>query len=351
MIGSVAMDEEDSPPMLRKARAALAPVLVALAALAGLAGCGESGAKRAADAQTEALRFYAVDAPVVALLGAEPPHRIAELDLAAGGLPAWTRLRAALLEPLGAAGIGERQLARLVRPREEVEGVETAALAIGAPAPAYLQGGRALVVLVTDQAELLARLLRQAALRGPLRPAGELDEASFYRGPGRAFAVRDGVLVSASRLADVRIAIERRDGDSDAQLDEDVVGTALDELQNQEALLVYADLDSMRQIDRGLRRLAERSPWTGSVGEIAASAYPEGRGLGIEVVARATHGELATQELPLGATPRRFEISPASAAALVPAGPARRLVSVLAPLQGEATASSEQVRAQALLAP
>lgn len=320
--------------------------------LAALAGCGESGAKRAADARTEALRFYAVDAPAVAVLGADPHERIAELDRAAGNLPTWTRVRDALLEPLEAAGLGTREVARLVRPRKEIEGVETAALAVGDPTPADLGRGSHLLVLVTDQADLLARLLRKGADAGSLQPAGELDEAVLYRSPEGAFAVRDGVLVSARRLTAVRAAIERRDGDSDAQLDEDVVESVFDELEAQGPLLVYADLEEVREADPAVRALAQVAPWTGSLGQAAASARPQGTAVRIEVVAKATGGDLTSEDLPVGATPRSFTISPSAAGPLLPRrGPIRGLLSGLAPVQGEATASSDDVRLQATVAP
>jgi hypothetical protein len=327
-----------------------APTVLALALALAIAACGESRPKRAVDARTEVVRFFAVDAPAVALMQPDPPARLAELNRVAAGVPAWARLRDAALGPLHAAGLRGSDLTRLARPSAQIEGVEAAALALGAPTPASLAGGRPLLVLATDQATLLARLLRRAADRGRLRPAGRLDKARLYRSPGAAFGVRDGVLVSAPGLAEVRSAIERRDGDSDQQLDEDVVKSLFDDLRIEGSLLVYADLQSIREADPGLRALAGRVPWIGQLGQVAASAGPVAGSVQVEVAAKGASGDLNTSELPLHLAPTRFTISASNAAGLVlggPADPARKLLLGVAPLTGEATASSEEIRAQA----
>ena len=223
-----------------------ASIALALAlATATATGCGTSEPKRAVDARTEVIRFFAVDAPAVALLRPNPPARVAELNRAAAGIPAWTSLRDGVLEPLHGAGLRRSDLARLARPRDEIEGLDAAAIALGAPTPGSLAAGSRLLVFATDQGPLLVRLLRRSADAGRLRPAGRLDEALLYRSPDAAFAARDGVLVSAPRLNDVRAAIERRDGDSDEQLDEDVVNSLFDELSIEGALLVYANLQAV----------------------------------------------------------------------------------------------------------
>lgn len=329
--------------MSRKARIGVALVLAG-----AIAGCGETGPKRTVDARTEVLRFYAVDAPAVAVLRSNPQSSFERMDKVAAGLPAWAILRDAVLGPLHAAGLGRARLRRLVRPREEIEGTEAAALAVGGPTPASLDSGGSLLVLATDQTDLLDRLLRGAAADGRLREAGRLDEAMLYRGGGAAFAVRDGVLVSAPSLDAVRAAIKRRDGDRDEQLDDDVVESVFDDLDKQGPLLVYANLDRVREADAGLRALGRLAPWTGLLGQSAATARPVGNEVQIEAVARASGGNLQASDLPIGEAPSRFRISASAAGSLLPPpGPLRDLLGGLAPLTGEATASSDDVRLKA----
>jgi hypothetical protein len=297
------------------------------------------------DARTEVLRFFAVDAPAVAVLRPDPPGAVVALDDAAQAAPAWSEFRQLIQGPLDAAGLGRPQLSRLVRPSDEIEGVEAAALAIGVATPADLADHRALLVLATDQADLLSELLRGAARRGLVHGDGELDDASLYRSPGASFAVRDGVLVSAPRIADVRTAIERRDGDSDKQLDEDVVESLFNELDPQGPLLVYADLASVRDADPGLRTLARQAPWIGKLGPTAASARAVRGSMRIEDFSKTTGADFSSTELPIGSAPSQFTITASSANLLIPQpGAIRMLLAGLAPVTGEATASSDEVR-------
>jgi hypothetical protein len=325
-------------------RAKAVPIVVTVLAIAA-AGCGESQSKRAVDARTEVLRFFAVDAPAVAVLRPDPPGPLLALDDAAAAAPVRSDFRELVLGPLWAAGLGRPQLARLVRPSEEIEGVDAAALAVGVATPADLAARRPLLVLATDQADLLSRLLREASKRGLVRQDGELDDASLYRSPGASYAVRDGVLVSAPRIADVRTAIERRDGDSDRQLDEDVVESLFNQLATQGPLLVYADLASVREADPGLRSLARQAPWTGRLGPTAATARAVRGSMQIDDFSKTTSGDFSSTELPIGSAPSPFTITAASAAPLIPQpGAIRTLLIGLAPVSGAATASSDEVR-------
>lgn len=336
------MDRGESSLRLMRGRAA--PIALAVIAVA-IAGCGESQPKRAVDARTEALRFFSVDAPVVALLRPDPPAAVVALDNAADGVPAWTGFRSMVFGPLQAAGLGRAQLARLVHPSEELEGLDAAAFALGAATPADLAAHRPLLVLATDQAGLLSRLLRRTAARGQLQRAGRLDEALLYQGPGASFGARDGVLVSAPHLADVRTAIQRRDADSDQQLDEDVVRSLFDDLDEQGPLLVYAELGRVREADPGLQTLARQAPWTGMLGQTAATLRAERGSLQIEDLSKAPGGDLNSAELPIGSAPSRFTITESTADTLIPQqGPIRTLLASLAPITGAATASSDEVR-------
>lgn len=323
----------------------IAAVILLLAAAA--AGCGESTVKRSVDARTEVLRFFPVDAPVVGLLEPQPTDEVVNLDKAAGGVPIWAELRSAALGPLYAAGLGLADLRRLVRPQEQIEGLEAAAAGLGTPTASDLADGRQLLVLATDQAELLSRLMRDGAQSGRLRPAGRIDKAVLYRNPVASYAVRDGVLVSAGSNAEVRTAIKRRDGDSDLQLDEDVVRSLFNDLGEQGPLLVYANLDAVREADLGLRALGRVAPWTGMLVETAATARAVGDSVRIEDFSKATGEGFGSMDLPLGTTPSKFEINATVAASLIPfPGPIRMLLAGLGQVKGEATATSDEVRLQ-----
>jgi hypothetical protein len=323
-----------------------AAIALAIVLTAAITGCGESTPKRAVDARTEVVRFFAANAPAVAVLHPEPVADVVALNRAAEGTPAWTALRGMVLGPLHAAGLGRTQIARLVRTNQAIEGVDASALALGAATPADLAAHDPLLVLATDQSQLLSRLLRHSAGNGKLRSAGQLHEATLYRSPGYAYAVRDGVLVSGHHLADVRTAIERRDGDSDQQLDEDVVESLFNDLTTQGPLLVFANLDDVRQADPGLRALGRQAPWTGMLGPSAATAQAAHGSLRIEEFSNATGGGFGSADLPIGTVPSHFGISASSAAFLIPPGPIRMLLAGLAPIAGEATATSDQVRLQ-----
>jgi hypothetical protein len=327
-------------------RSKAAAIALAIVLTAAVAGCGESTPKRAVDARTEVVRFFAADAPVVAVVHPEPTADVVALNRVAEGTPAWTSVRGMVLGPLHAAGLGRAQIAHLVRANEPIAGVAASALALGAATPADLAAQRPLLALATDQSGLLSRLFRHAAANGKLRRAGQLHEATLYRSPAYAYAVRDGVLVSSPRLADVRTAIERRDGNSDQQLDEDVVESLFNGLTTQGPLLVYANLDDVRQADPGLRALGRQAPWTAMLGPTAATAQAVDGSLRIEDFSNATGGGFSSADLPLGTEPTHFDISAASAASLLPPGPVQTLLAGLAPMTGEATATSDQVRLQ-----
>jgi hypothetical protein len=88
----------------------------------------------------------------------------------------------------------------------------------------------------TDRPEDLDALLANAIASGDLDAAGEYDNAKLYRAPGAAFAVRDGVLVAARTLAEVRHALTIRDGDDSRQLNDRDIAGALDEVPTKAAV-------------------------------------------------------------------------------------------------------------------
>ncbi len=281
---------------------------------------------------------------MVAVLRTNPWASVLALNDAATGIPAWMDLRERVLGPLLAAGISPTELGKLLQSGQDVAGTTPAAIALGAATPADLAAGRGLLVLATDQSQL-SSLLRAEAKSGTLKPAGQLDEAQLYRRGATGFAVRDGVLVSAPRLADVRTAIERRDGDTDRQLDEDVVNSLFDDLSSQGPLLVYANLADVRDGDPGMRQLAEQAPWTAKLGPTAATAEAENGVVKIEDFSKTSGSNFSSGELPLGSRPSRFQIDATAAASLIPMpGPVRNLLSGLGGVDGEATASSDEVQ-------
>jgi hypothetical protein len=326
-------------------------VVLAGALLCALAACGTTESKRAVDARTEVVRFYGVDAPAVAMLVNEPARDLASLERAGADVPAWSQLSGALLGPLRAAGIGRPQLRRLMDPREEIEGVRAASLAIGIPGVGPLSPRRLLVVLVSDQTELLEQVLADSVAAGTIRRTGTLHDAELYRGDSAAYAARDGVLVAAADPTTVRAALRRRDGDSDAQLDEDVVKGVLDELRIDGPLDVYANVDRVIESDPGLAAAAAGTPWLEALRQGALTARPTGAALRLEVAVR-TRGDLPESELPATATPDRFTLSPGDVTGRLGAGdPAGSLLRGITPLEGAATASPDEVRAQVVPSP
>ncbi|MEK6278219.1 MAG: hypothetical protein AABM29_09435 [Actinomycetota bacterium] len=337
----------------------LAVALLFAATLAGssaLTGCGESdGPKRAVDAHTEALRFYGVDTPVVALLGNRPAADLASLERAATGLPAWYRLSNSILDPLRAAGIDYGELQRLMRPQDQIEGVRAAALAVGIPTAGPLDPSRSLVVLASDQTELLDHLLRLSEDEGRLRATGRLDEARLYANEDAAYAARDGVLVSTPSLAGVRAALQRRDGDSDLQLDEGVVNDLLGDLRTEGPLEIYANLDRVIEADPAARELAALTPWVEALGQAGASASPVDGKLRVEVLA-TTREELQPGDLPAGDVPTSFTLAADDVDSILQARAGspdtlRHLLLGVAPVSGEATAGQDEIHAEALLSP
>jgi hypothetical protein len=327
-------------------------IALALLVAAALAGCGESQSKRAVDARTEVLRFYSVDSPVVAVLPGNPSAAMADFDTSVPTLPAWERLRTAAVAPLHAAGLGGSGLAQLVRTHDRIAGVDAVALAVGAPTPEDLTAATPLLVFATDQSDLLADRFREFVRAGNLRAAGKVDDAQLYRNADAAYAVRDGVLVSAPRLSEVRTAIERRDGDSDRQLDEDVVRSIFDKPGIAGPLLVYADLRRAREADPGLDALAAQLPWLAAAGQAAAAARPVGNALHLDAVLRM-ESNVDPAGQPFATASPSFSIADSDLSALgsQPGDPLRTLIAGLAPVSGTGTSSSEEVRLRADVSP
>jgi hypothetical protein len=308
-------------------------ISVVLVLAAAAAGCGESEVKRSVDARTEVLHYFSADAPIVGILQPRPAGDLIDLDAAAVGIPIWEELRSKVRATFRAAGLGPAELRRLTRPQEQIEGIEAAALAFGAPTPSDLEAGQTLLVLATDQDELFEELLVEGVDSGDLQTAGSLDEAALYSNDVASYAERDGVLVSAPSLGVVRSAVARRDGDSDEQLDEDVVRSLFNNLGDQGPLLVYANFPKLPSEPEVPQPFASRS-FLDKVADGAAFARAQGGLVEVEAVI-SLEEDLEPAERPLEEEP----------------GTVAFQISGLGAFDGVGSASEDEVRLQLRTAP
>ena len=338
------------------------PGLLAALGIAALAvaGCGSSGPKRTVDARSEALRFFPADTPLVALLDTTPAIASERAALAADltGFPPWQSIRSRLLARLATAGIPVGGLASLLRPDnpELEDGLPTSQLVAGLTPGADPARLRPLVVLVTDQPEGMDRLFARSVRAGSLRPAGSDDEARIYTSADTAFAVRDGVMVAAPDPAGLRAAIERRDGDRDAQLDDGEVKALLVKLPRDEPLEAYADIALLRDDDQAVAALAQREPWIRRLGKAAASAGPRPAGPVLDLFSEIEPAPAGDEVLPEEEGRASFTVPAATIrrafgdAVAGPSGLGRLSVSA-APLAAAVTVTGDELRAKLLLSP
>jgi hypothetical protein len=210
---------------------ALGVSLLVLAVLV-LPGCGsdpspgDAEPRRTLDSRAEAVRFFGAGTRALVLLRSDMPRPAADVESVVGAYPGMADLVAEAQELLAGAGIAPHALLRLGR-NEEGEGPGTELAAGFAPAPS---GPRLLLVMPTDRPEDLERLLVDASADGRIVPAGEYDDASLYRADNGALASRDGVLVAATGMPELRRALAVRDGDAARQVDDGKVAAILDEV-------------------------------------------------------------------------------------------------------------------------
>jgi hypothetical protein len=331
---------------MRRKEIALAVVTVAL--LAG--GCGTSETKRAVDPRTEVLRFFAPDTPLVGLLRTDRLGQIPAIDAAVSSLPGYEAIGARLRQ----AGLTTAELRHLVAGTEEEGGIGPPELAIGASDLDALAGGRALLALDTGDEARLARSFRRFASRETLANGGELHDADLYAGRGAAFAVRDGVLLAGADLDQVRSALEIRDGDRDGQLDDGEVGGLFDELPEGAPIHVYADFGALIGPDSAVSALAQEVPWLDAIGLGALSMAAVGDRVELDAFARLDRQSLNEDELPGGEEFAPFSLSPQALGLLLPsdgAAPLRGLLLAMAPIAGDASASTDELRIRVLLGP
>jgi hypothetical protein len=324
------------------------PVIALSVAL--LAGCGTSQTKRAVDSRTEVLRFFPADAQVVALLRTDlsSGNQLA-LDRAASGIPVWTRLRARLLRQLDAAGLSLDALRPALRP--DVESPGPPELAAGAASASAIAAGRPLVILATDHADRLYRVVNDAAKGGHLQPAGSYHEARLYRSRLAVFAVRDGVLVIAAGLGQIRTALDTRDGDRYAHLNDGEVEQLLGELPVDAPLEIYANSGTIAETDPAVRAMTAAAPWIAALGESAVGVHASGSAVAIDVIAKASEAS-GTAQPPFGEAPTRVAFTGSGLRGLATTSAARPLLSALigaAPAAGVASYSDGELHAHLIL--
>jgi hypothetical protein len=313
-----------------------------------LQGCGASEAKRSVDARTEAIRFFAVDTPFLAVAdpGGSDSDQLAE---AQRGLTRIDALGSFTRRALGfASGLRLAPLRPLLTDDDPDDGIAASQIALGLePGPAADQ---TVMIAVTDKPDQTAAAVQRIAAQGGLAPAGQKDDAQLYAGGGAAIAVRDGVVVLARSPRTLRAAIALRDGDDDAQLDEGPVNDLIRKLPEPGEVQAYADVGGLLASDPGMAALASGSrAWTRSLGHAALSLAPAGGGLRLDLVAEVEPGATGNGETPpVGQRPERFAITPGEVrlarASRSTAGAAFGLaLEQLAPLRGEASINSGQL--------
>ena len=331
-------------------------LLLAFALIGG--GCGADEPKRAVDARVEALRFFPRNEPLVAMLetGPKEADRRTALAGAAAGVPLWDSLRRAGLERLTAAGIDLNELARILREPASDEELPASELALGL-APSGTPRPSILIVLVTDDPTGMETLLRRAEKSGKLKLVGSLHEARLYSGPAGSFALRDGVLLAASDTRRLRGAIRLRDGDRDAQIDEGKVSDLLEELPSEASLHIYLDVQALARSEPAVAALA-RPPaaWINAVGPAAVAITAPGGGLRADVFAEidpdaVRNGQTLDQPIPLGERPATLSFSREQLGALLTGefaktSPLHRALLGIAPIDGEASATEDELRAR-----
>lgn len=272
--------------------------LVAL--VPALAGCGADGTKRAADPDKEVLRFLPRGAEVVAIL--QTDRRLSELrdlDILGEGLYGWPGARNFAMRAAAAVGAGDAAGVRPLLGRP---------LTIGASTAKDFARGRLLAVTVAPSPEALEQVLTRAERKGTLTGAGSHRGAALYRtGTPVAVAGRDGVLIAAPDLSDLRSALDRRDGDEEDRLDEREVRSSLELLEREAALKVFVDLAAIvRGLESGLRRRALDTPWVEAIESASLSLAPEEGGgeLALGVLTGARTLEVTHLPVPVPRRPR-----------------------------------------------
>jgi hypothetical protein len=317
--------------------------LAALAAFSALAGCGtDDGPKRAVDPQSEVLRFYPAGTDVVALVDTDVQLRdLRALSRAASPVPGWPELRRRIDRVLDASGLSvRRQIAPLLGNR----------LAVGAGTLGDLAEGRPLLALEARDSEQLEAVLGAAAAAGGIDGAGRYRRAALYRAPAAALAARDGVLLAGADLDQLRRALDVRDGDDDARLDDDTVGEILDELPPEPGIHAYLDLGRVldERLGADAQRRVDRIPWAAALGRAGLSLALRHDSATLAFLARPERGSVEDSDLPIAPgeqPPRLHRVARGLTAGLRGAGQAERFARRTAEAIGREVPATERFEA------
>jgi hypothetical protein len=319
--------------------------VVALAVLAG--GCGTSETKRAVDPRTEVLRFFAPSVDVVALLRTDRLGQLPEIEAAMSGIPGYRPIG----DLLERAGLDPSGIRDLVDSDDDSAEIGPPELAIGAD---NLVFAPPLLALDTGDESRLDQAVRRREESGSIRTAGELHDATIYLGDGFALATRDGVLLASTEEDTVRTALEIRDGDRDGQLDDGEVGDLLEELPEAAPIHAYADFTALISPDRALNELAGSTPWLAAMGRGGLSIASSGPGVELDAFAELDRDSLEEAELPAGEEFTAFSLSRGLLGGLLTTegdSQLRAPLLAMAPIDGEASATTDELRVRVELVP
>ncbi len=327
-----------------------------------MAGCGDSNEKpglqppkRALDPRAEALRFFPAGTQIVFLLDTVDPDALATLDQDGLAIRTWSGLRGNIDTRLREAGVDSDQILNLSRTEQNQTDLPAPELVMGAEDDRHLERQGPLFVLPTDKGVELAALFDSLAQSGPLEPAGSFDEAHLFSGPAIAFAVRDGVLIGAGSIRQLRSAIKTRDGDSKAQLDDAAVSASLTKLPDDPALKAYVVSGGDNGLATAMPNLLAAAPWLNQVDDASIGFTSETTGLAIDVVAQLSPDRPEGSGPDLSEAPQGVALSKRELRSVFgseAAGDSRVTSAIIdsAPLDGKTSLRKDEVRAHLTVA-
>jgi hypothetical protein len=275
----------------------LAPLSLFLAAALAVAACGGDGddPKRAVDARTEALHFFAADQPFVALLDTSTPNRLAlaRTVRALASSPALSAFASGGGAFVGRSGLDLGRLAELLTDDDPEDGLAASQAAYGIkPSGA---GSEVLIVLVSEQVDEMESEAEAVAISAGMTEGDEIASARVFSDGQAALAVRDGVVALAPDLPALRSAIALRDADQDEQLDEDRISGVLADLPSEPPLVAYMNLAALRDTDPGL--FADILWLLRSIDEAGIGITPGAAAMRVDIVAEIEEDGLRPGEL------------------------------------------------------
>lgn len=335
----------------------LVPALLVASALAvALAACGNDDGKlepkRTIDARNEAVRYFPRETPFVALVDPTPTDDSdpAEVIAQIAAVPAVGAFAGNDIGFAGRQGLTASQLSPFLDTQDPTLGAESTQIAVGVT-PTGTPTEDSLIVVVTDDPERTDGLIADGAPAAGLDPAGKLDGADLYKGDEAALSVRDGVILLAGTIDEVKSAIRTRDSESDIQLDDGLVDDTLDDLPQDAALRAFVDIGALARSDPGISALASGSTgWIQALGAAGVSIDPGENGgpADISMVAKIDNGDRSL--IPIEERPQRVELdaadlNQASAGEFAPTSGFHDALVHLAPAVLSVSATDDELRA------